>query len=88
MRYRASINGFWCRNETWNDVFNWDGKHDEIFLSVNTKVMDQTGALLDNLNGESEVMGDTWRLPGRIQAGSASNVGGLSAATSSRGTNQ
>ena len=37
-RYRASINGFWCHNETWDDAFNWDGKHDEVFLDVNTKV--------------------------------------------------
>jgi hypothetical protein len=76
-RYRASINGFWCHNETWDDVFNWDGKHDEVFLSVNTKVLDATGTVLDNLNSESELMGDTWRLPGRTQAGSASDLGGI-----------
>jgi hypothetical protein len=28
-KYRVAINGFWCHNETWDDVFNWDGKHDE-----------------------------------------------------------
>jgi hypothetical protein len=63
-RYRVSINGFWCHNETWDDVFNWDGKHDEVFLSVKAKVADASGAVLDNLNSESELMGDTWRLPG------------------------
>jgi hypothetical protein len=76
-RYRASINGFWCHNETWDDVFNWDGKHDEVFLSVNTKVLDANGAVLDNLNSESELMGDTWQLPGRVQAGTASDRGGI-----------
>ena len=76
-RYRVSINGFWCRNETWDDVFNWDGKHDEVFLSVNTKVVDANGTVLDNLNSESELLGDTWRLPGRVQAGSASDRGGI-----------
>jgi hypothetical protein len=76
-RYRATINGFWCHNETWDDVFNWDGKHDEVFLDVNLKVVDPSGAVLQNFDSESELMGDTWRLPGRIQAGSASDLGGI-----------
>jgi hypothetical protein len=76
-KYRVAINGFWCHNETWDDVFNWDGKHDEVFLSVNTKVLDPNGTVLDNLNSESETMGDTWRLPNRVQAGSASDRGGI-----------
>lgn len=76
-RYRASVNGFWCHNETWDDAFNWDGKHDEVFISVNTKVLDASGAVLDNLNSQSELMGDTWQQPGRVQAGSASNRGGV-----------
>jgi hypothetical protein len=76
-RYRATINGFWCRNETWDDVFNWDGKHDEVFLDVNTKVVNADGTVLQNFDSESELMGDTWRLPNRIQAGSASDRGGI-----------
>lgn len=75
--YRATINGFWCRNETWDDAFNWDGKHDEVFLSVNTKVIDPDGNVLDNVNSESAVLGDTWRLPNHVQAGSASDRGGI-----------
>ena len=76
-KYRVAINGFWCRNETWDDAFNWDGWHDEVFLSVNTKVLDPNGTVLDDLNSESELMGDTWRLPGRVQAGSGSDRGGI-----------
>jgi hypothetical protein len=76
-RYRATINGFWCRNETWDDVFNWDGKHDEVFLDVNIKVVNAEGTVLQNFDSESELMGDTWRLPNRIQAGSASDRGGI-----------
>jgi hypothetical protein len=48
-----------------------------VFLSVNTKVLDANGAVLDDLNSDSEVMGDTWQLPGRVQAGSASARGGI-----------
>jgi hypothetical protein len=75
--YRATINGFWCHNETWDDVFEWDGKRDEVFLDVNTKVVDASGTVLQNVDSESELMGDTWRLPNRIQAGSASDRGGI-----------
>ena len=75
--YRVSINGFWCHSETWDDAFSGDGKHDEIMFVVNTKVIDQNGNILENRDSESELMGDTWRLPGRIQAGTASNLGGI-----------
>jgi hypothetical protein len=76
-KYRVTINGFWCHNETWDDALNWDGKHDEVFFSVNTKVSDASGTVKQNLDSESELMGDTWNLPGRVQAGSASDRGGI-----------
>src|SRR3954466_7459239 len=76
-QYRANINGFWCHNETWDDALNWDGKHDEIFFAVNTKLIDANGVVTQNRDSESELMGDTWQLPGRIQAGSASDRGGI-----------
>jgi len=75
--YRATINGFWCHNETWDDAFNWDGKHDEVFLGVNTKIGRPDGTIQQSLDSESELMGDTWNLPNRIQAGSASDRGGI-----------
>ncbi|QRM35435.1 hypothetical protein [Microvirga sp. VF16] len=76
-RYRASINGFWCHNETWDDALNWDGKHDEVFIAVNTKVVDTNGTILQNFDSEGAVMGDTWSISGRVQAGSASDRGGI-----------
>lgn len=76
-RYRCSINGFWCRNETWDDALNWDGKHDEVFIAVNTKVADGTGAIHQSYDSLSEVMGDTWQIPNRVLAGSASPNGGI-----------
>jgi hypothetical protein len=71
VRYRASINRFWRRNETWDDVFNWGNKHEEMLLAVNTNVMDQNGPVLDNLNSERQVISATWRVAGRVQTGSA-----------------
>jgi hypothetical protein len=76
-RYRVSVNGFWCHNKTWDDALDLDGKDDEVFVEVNTKVADSTGAITQNFDSESELMGDTWRLPGRVQAGSASDRGGI-----------
>jgi hypothetical protein len=76
-RYRMTINGFWCHNETWDDALNWDGKHDEVFLAVNTKTVSPDGTVQHNLDSEGELMGDTWNLPNRIQAGSASDRGGI-----------
>jgi hypothetical protein len=75
--YRVSINGFWCHNKSWDDWFNWDGKDDEVFIDVNTKIVDGSGTVLHRFDSESELMGDTWNLPNRIQAGSASDRGGI-----------
>jgi hypothetical protein len=75
--YRVTVNGFWCHNETWDDMFNWDGKHDEVFVDVNVKTADSAGNITLNFDSESELMGDTWQLPGRVQAGSASDRGGI-----------
>jgi hypothetical protein len=76
-RYRVTINGFRCHNETWDALFNEDGKNDEVFIGVNTKVVAPNGTVKRNLDSQSETMGDTLRQPGRVQAGSASNLGGI-----------
>jgi len=76
-KYRAAINGFRCHNETWDDPLNWDGKHDEVFLDVNVKVVDNNGTVHQNFSSLSDTMGDTWGQPNRIQAGSASDRGGI-----------
>lgn len=77
-RYRVSVNGFWCRNESWDDVFELDGKRDEVFVSVVSREIDRSGVEVGQaLTSESEVMGDTWRLPNRVRAGSASDRGGI-----------
>ena len=43
-RFRATINGIWCRNETWDHALEIDGKRDEIFLSVSKREVDANGA--------------------------------------------
>jgi hypothetical protein len=75
--YRMTINGFRCHNETWDDPFEADGKRDEVFLHVNTKRVAPNGTIKRNLDSQSETMGDTLRQPGRVQAGSGSDRGGI-----------
>ncbi|MFI6675245.1 hypothetical protein [Kribbella sp. NPDC050470] len=82
-RYQVTLNGFRVQAETWDDIWQWDGKGDEVFFSVGTRWMkaDRTpvvpaGEGRDFVT-ESKLMGDTWRLNGRLQCGSRSNLGGI-----------
>ncbi|MGY1809082.1 hypothetical protein ACI8AF_17060 [Blastococcus sp. SYSU D00669] len=77
-RYRVKINGFRVVQESYDDMLERDGKRDEVMISVVTTVTDRDGRLL-GLPSErtTPIMGDTWRLDNRVQAGSASDRGGL-----------
>jgi hypothetical protein len=48
-RYHATINGLGVTTRR-DDVFNWDGKHDEVFLPVNPKVVGPDGTVQQNLD--------------------------------------
>src|SRR4051812_47144500 len=76
-KYRATINGFTCHNETWDDPWQKDGKRDEVYFSVHTKIVGRDGTVKRQLTSESDVMGDTNNQPGRVRAGSASDRGGI-----------
>ncbi|QDQ09412.1 hypothetical protein [Streptomyces spectabilis] len=75
--YRVTINGFWCRNGSWDTWPPKDGDGDEILLDVNTKIARSDGSVQLNLDSQSELMGDTRNLPNRIRAGSANPLGGI-----------
>lgn len=71
-RYRVIVNGFVCTNQTWDDAFNWDGKADEVFMAVGYKKVNKSGTILESHSpDQTPVMGDTWNLPNRVQAGTA-----------------
>ncbi len=71
-KYQVFINGFVCTNQTWDDAFNWDGKADEVFIAVGYKRANKNGTILESKEpDQTPVMGDTWNLPNRVQAGSA-----------------
>lgn len=76
-QYRVIINGFEVKAETWDDNFHWDGKGDEVEIRTKVTKLNKNGQVIFEDNPESKLMGDTWRLPGRVQAGSKSDKGGL-----------
>jgi hypothetical protein len=77
-RYRVKINGFRVVQETYDDRLERDGKRDEVMFSVVTTVTDGDGRIVGVPSERTTpIMGDTWRLDNRVQAGSASDRGGL-----------
>jgi hypothetical protein len=77
-KYSVKVLGFACSQQTWDDAFQWDGKGDEVFISVGRKVVDNTGTVRESYAPDkSDVMGDAWQQTGRQRAGSASPAGGI-----------
>lgn len=78
-RYRVTLNGLWIVAETWDDALNRDGQHDEVFIVSRSLLGSADGEEAGN-EVRTPVMGDVnrndWRTT-RIQAGSASGLGGL-----------
>jgi len=70
-RYQLIVNGFQCNSATYDDVWQSDGKGDEIFISIGYKRANRDGTVLESIGPDKTlVMGDTHLQPGRIQAGS------------------
>lgn len=80
--FKVTIEGFNVRRKTHDTWFNWDGKSDEVFHHTRVNVVDPNGNVLDSYDrtlfpdGRS-VMGDVNGFTNRIQAGSASDKGGI-----------
>jgi hypothetical protein len=77
-RYRVVMNGFRCNTETLDDMMQFDGKRDEVFISYSIRCLDKNGQMIGReKTGQSPIMGDTLNQPNRIGAGSASTNGGI-----------
>lgn len=80
-RFRVSVTGITINRETWDDVLERDGKRDEVFLVHEARVFNNGAALIaavDPIRGavHGDINRDDWRTT-RVQAGSASDLGGL-----------
>jgi hypothetical protein len=78
-QFRVTINGFTCNSESRDNLFEIDGKRDEVFIAVGTKLVDRHGTVFESREPvRGPILGDTWRLPNRIKAGSAAGgYGGI-----------
>jgi len=76
--FRITVNGFHVEAETWDDALELDGKRDEVFITVRAQRFRRDGAPTGpGTQLVTPVMGDVNGLPGRVRAGSASDLGGL-----------
>jgi hypothetical protein len=75
--YEVTLEGFTVHNQTWDHIFNVDGKGDEVYIHSDVRLYDQAGSQLVRSEKKSDIFGDTNGFPNRVQAGDASNRGGL-----------
>lgn len=77
-KFRVAINGFTCVTETIDDPLQLDGKRDEISLAHSVILKDSGGNTKYNFPPlPSATMGDVNNQRNRIQAGTASPLGGI-----------
>jgi hypothetical protein len=77
-RYRVTMIGFHVDEESTDDWWSWDGKGDEVYLAAYFGLKDRrTSDVSMRGHVQSVIYGDVNNLPGRIQAGSGSALGGL-----------
>lgn len=77
--FRIVLNGFKVNHESDDDIFEGDGKRDEVYLRAEVFVLDRNRRVMLRRNLRSVLMGDVNNQsdPPRIRAGSASGDGGL-----------
>lgn len=76
-KYEVTLEGFSAYHETWDHVFEVDGKRDEVYIHSDVRLIDNTAKELFRSQMRTTVMGDTNGYSYRIQAGSASSKGGI-----------
>lgn len=76
-KYEVTLEGFSAYNETWDHVFEVDGKRDEVYIHSDVRLIDNTAKELFSSQMRTTVMGDRNGYSYRVQAGSASNKGGI-----------
>lgn len=75
--YEITLEGFTVQNQTWDTLWQTDGKADEVYIYTDARLYDQAGNLLLRSERQTDTIGDTNGFPFRVRAGSASALGGL-----------
>jgi hypothetical protein len=68
-----------CSNESLDDIFDGDGKGNEVFVTFYYSVASSNGTTRYSNKSTTAVYGDINGKPGRIKAGTAGNNGGIKA---------
>jgi hypothetical protein len=75
-RYRISLEGFKAINTTAEDPFRNDGRGDEVFVTTQVNEYRRAGMVSSRML-RTPTFGDKWNFPARVQAGTASQSGGI-----------
>ena len=67
-KYEVTLEGFSAYHETWDHVFEVDGKRDEVYIHSDVRLIDNTAKELFRSQMRTTVMGDTNGYSYRIQA--------------------
>jgi hypothetical protein len=77
-KYRVTITGFKVRQESYDNLLQLDGKRDEVFVTADVRLVDPAGnAVAPVADLRTPTYGDRNGFPSRVQAGTASSLGGL-----------
>jgi hypothetical protein len=76
-RYEISIESVKVTSEAIDDIFDGDGKRNEVYVTAFARTKDQSGAVLKEASYRSPTYGDITNWSGRVQAGSAGPNGGV-----------
>src|SRR5689334_10997806 len=78
-RVKIYLHSVRCDQETADDLFDGDGKGDEIFITVFYSVASSNGTTKYINKVSTGIYGDNRNWPSRVKAGSAGNTGGIKA---------
>lgn len=76
-RVRITFTGFNCKEETWDNALQTDGKRDEVYIRFDFSHADKNANPKYNYHFTTPVYGDINGFNGRVKAGTGGNTGGV-----------
>ncbi|MBA2733959.1 MAG: hypothetical protein H0U54_13900 [Acidobacteria bacterium] len=76
-RFRVTLNGFTVNHDTYDHALGYDGQGDEVYIIADVVNFNGAGNILTRRNLQTPIMGEANGQGERIQAGRATDRGGL-----------
>ena len=76
-RFRVTLNGFTVNHDTYDHALGYDGQGDEVYIIADAVAFNGAGSVLERRNLQTPIMGEANGQGERIQAGRATDRGGL-----------